>query len=84
MKNLLIITLLSISAITFANNSKSTTKVEMNSYETQTNNTTISFNIIENNEYKSNSNNRIDIIRRVSIESENKKEIMSLSNEMLK
>lgn len=84
MKNLLIITLLSISVITFANNSKSTTKVENNSYETQTTNTTLSFNMIENNEYKDKSNNRVDIIRRVSINKDNKKEIMSLSNEMLK
>ena len=84
MKNLLIITLLSISVITFANNSKSTSKVENNNYETTNTNSTLSFNLIDNNEYKTKTDDRIDIIRRVSIESTNKKEIMSLSNEALK
>jgi|LakMenE18May11ns_1017448.scaffolds.fasta_scaffold9639528_2 hypothetical protein len=84
MKTLFTLLIISISTLSFANNtanmivkSNSTSSSELNVQD-------FKFNVVEYSSISDNKNEREDIIRRVSIDKKNNREVMSLSNDALK
>jgi hypothetical protein len=84
MKTLFTLLIISISTLSFANN---TANMIVKSNSTSSSELTVQdfkFNVVEYSSISDNKNEREDIIRRVSIDKKNNREVMSLSNDALK
>lgn len=82
MKNLLLITILFISALGFANNATQETKIESTTTYQLTAPATENQEVVMKNKEKQSL--RVDIIQRISNDSNHYREAMGISNESLK